>query len=216
GQSAVQDGAGAYVESQSLAYKGAPPAPPVEFAADAGPLDLRPGRPPELRVTNDKPRSVTLGAMKDPKARARLIHKFWHHELQAAELMAWAILRFTDTPEEFRRGLVRIMRDEIRHMGLYAEHLERLGFEVGDFPVRDWFWERVASTQTPVSFVALLGMGLEGANLEHTARFAGWFRTVGDEYGATAHEQIGRVEEGLVRFAIRTLRTATGSVSFET
>jgi len=212
----IDDWARDYVESTSLAYKCAPPEPPREFAKAASARDLRPGRPPELRVTTDKPRSVTLGAMKDPKARARLIHKFWHHELQAAELMAWGILRFPEQPEEFRRGLVRIMRDEIRHMGLYTEHLARLGFRVGDFPVRDWFWERVASTQTPVSFVALLGMGLEGANLEHTARFAGWFRTVGDELGAQAQEQIGREEVAHVRFATRWFRTWTGGVDFDT
>lgn len=212
----LDEWARAYVESTSLSYKCAPPNPPDAWAQNPVAMDLRPGRPQELRVTTDKPRSVTLGAMKDPKARARLIHKFWHHELQAAELMAWGVLRFVDTPEEFRRGLVRIMRDEIRHMRLYEEHLARLGYAVGDFPVRDWFWERVASTQSPVSFVALLGMGLEGANLEHTARFAGWFRTVGDELGAEAQEQIGREEVAHVRFATRWFRTWTGDVNFET
>jgi len=206
----------AYVESTSLAYKCAPPPPPDAFDAGATAVDLRPGRPVELVVSTEKPRSVTLGALRDAKARARLIHKFWHHELQAAELMAWGVLRFIDTPEEFRRGLVRIMRDEIRHMDLYAQHLERLGYQVGDFPVRDWFWERVASTQSPVSFVALLGMGLEGANLEHTARFAGWFRCVGDELGALAQEQIGREEVAHVRFATRWFRAWTGGVDFET
>jgi len=211
----IEEWARAYVESTSLAYKCAPPPPPENFAGEEA-QDLRPGRPPELRVSTDKPRSVTLGAMRDPKARARLIHKFWHHVPPAAELMPWGVLRFADTPEEFRRGLVRIMRDEIRHMGMYEEHMARLGYRLGDFPVRDWFWERVASTQTPVSFVALLGMGLEGANLEHTARFAGWFRTVGDELGAETQEQIGREEVAHVRFATRWFRTWTGGVDFET
>lgn len=214
--STIEEWARAYVESTSLAYKCAPPPPPGQFADQPLALDLRPGRPPELRVSAEKPRSVTLGALRDPKARARLIHKFWHHELQAAELMAWCLLRFVDAPEEFRRGLVRIMRDEIRHMGLYEEHLQRLGYGVGAFPVRDWFWERVASTKTPLSFVALLGMGLEGANLEHTARFAAWFRTVGDEPGAESQEQIGREEVAHVRFATRWFRQWTGGVDFET
>jgi uncharacterized ferritin-like protein (DUF455 family) len=174
-----------------------------------------PGRPPELHVTLDKPRSVKLGALQQPEARARLLHKFWHHELQAAELMCWAILRFPDTELAFRRGLLRICRDEIRHMRLYEEHIAALGFRVGDFPVRDWFWERVPTCQTPLQFVALLGMGFEAANLEHTPRFASWFRAVGDEAGAVVQEQVGREEVAHVRFATRWFRTWAGSADFD-
>lgn len=159
---------------------------------------------------------MKLGALQNPRSRAELIHKFWHHELQAAELMCWAILRFVDTPLSFRQGLVRICRDEVRHMGLYSSHLETLGFQVGDFPVRDWFWERIPTCQTPLQFVALLGMGLEGANLEHTERFATWFRTLGDERGAAIQDQVGLEEVAHVRFATRWFREWTGDVDFAT
>ena len=57
--------------------------------------------------------------------------------------MAWAVLAFPETPLEFREGLVRIALDEIRHMRIYAEQIARLGYRVGSFAVRDWFWERV-------------------------------------------------------------------------
>ncbi len=130
--------------------------------------------------------------------------------------MCWAVLRFPDTPAEFRRGLLRIARDEIRHMALYEEHLRTLGHELGSFDVRDWFWERVPSCTTPLEFVAFLGMGLEGANLEHTERFATWFRAVGDERGAEIQDQVGREEVAHVRFATRWFRTWTGDVDFAT
>jgi uncharacterized ferritin-like protein (DUF455 family) len=204
----------AYLTSLSLEHKCAPPPVPGSWLAAGEPVDLRPGRPTELEVTLAKPRSVKLGGLRAVQARAELIHKFWHHELQAAELMCWAVLRFPETPLEFRRGLLRIAKDEIRHMRLYEEHLTALGYGVGSFPVRDWFWERVPTCQSPLEFVAFLGMGLEGANLEHTERFAGWFRTVGDERGADIQEQVGREEVAHVRFATRWFREWTGDVDF--
>ena len=124
-----------------------------------------PGRPAALRLVARAPKTRGL---RSPLARARALHTFLHHELQAAELMAWALLAFADAPQEFREGLARIAGDEVRHMGMYAGHIERLGHGVGEFPVRDWFWERVPSARSPVEFVATMGLGLEGANLDHS------------------------------------------------
>jgi uncharacterized ferritin-like protein (DUF455 family) len=204
-----------YVLSTSLAEKREPPPPGLEFENVPEAADLRPGRPPELVLTDAKPKSMKLGAIVNPKKRAELVHKFWHHELQAAELMCWAILRFPEAPKEFLRGLLRVCRDEIRHMALYEEHLELLGFRIGDFPVRDWFWERVPLSESPLSFTAFVGMGLEAANLEHTERFATWFRTVGDERGAEIQDQVGREEVAHVRFATRWFKEWTGGVDFD-
>ena len=81
--------------------------------------------------------------------------------IQAAELMAWAILAYPDTPLAFRDGLLKIALDEVRHMRLYRAHIERLGYRVGDFAVRDWFWMRVPTCPDPASFVAVMGLGLE-------------------------------------------------------
>ncbi len=52
-----------------------------------------------------------------------------------------------------------------------------------------------------MGFVAALGIGLEGANLDHTARFAERFRAVGDEAGAALQERICAEEVPHVRFA---------------
>jgi uncharacterized ferritin-like protein (DUF455 family) len=129
--------------------------------------------------------------------------------------MCWALLRFSDAELAFRKGLLRVWRDEVRHMGLYQEHIEVLGFSLGDFPVRDWFWQRVPAAETKVMFVALLGMGLEAANLEHTPRFAQWFRAAGDERGALLQERIGREEVAHVRFATEWYKRWAGELDFE-
>lgn len=204
-----------YVASESLAYKLAPPAPPRLFAAGAAPRRLaKPGRPPELRVTPRAPKAPGPEAIRAPQKRAALVHTFFHHELQAAELMCWAVLAFSDAPEAFRLGLTGVMRDELRHMGFYAEHLAALGARFGDFPVRDWFWQRIPAATSPESFVATVGMGLEGANLDHAARFAERFRAVGDEHGAAIQERIGAEEIPHVRFALRWFERFTGEVTF--
>jgi uncharacterized ferritin-like protein (DUF455 family) len=107
------------------------------------------------------------------------------------------------------------MQDEIRHMRLYQDYLEAARYPLGSFPVRDWFWERVITVERPESFVALLGMGLEGANLEHTIRFAEWFRSVGDQRAAEIQDQIGREEVAHVGFATRWFTHFTGGVDFD-
>lgn len=203
-----------YITTRELAHKLGPPAAPEHFETAAPARRVTaPGRPPELEIVSKSRHS--RGRFRGPKARARLLHTFMHHELQAAELMCWALLAFPATPEAFRRGLVRITLDEVRHMGLYREHIESLGFAVGEFPVRDWFWERVPRCDGPASFVAVLGMGFEGANLDHSQTWAARFREAGDEAGAVAQERVGREEVAHVRFAARWFTEWTGGQDFD-
>ncbi len=171
-----------------------------------------PGRPRELRVVQRRERGRSLRTV---EGRARALHTFFHHELQAAELMAWALLAFPDTPREFRDGLVRIALDEVRHMHFYARAIEGLGHHVGDFAVRDWFWSRVPACASPTAFVAVMGLGLESANLDHSAAFAARFREAGDEEGARVQELVGLEEIAHVRFGARWFERFAGPVEFE-
>jgi uncharacterized ferritin-like protein (DUF455 family) len=204
-----------YITSAVLATKLAPPPLPEHLLSDCAPLRIaRPGRPVELRITTDKIKTPGAGALRDPSRRAALLHTFLHHELQAAELMCWALLAFPNTPAAFRRGLLGICHDEIRHMRMYAEHIERLGSRVGDFPVRDWFWQRVPAATTPSAFVAVMGLGFEAGNLDHTRRFAERFRAVGDAAGAELQEVVAREEIAHVAFAAHWFRQFEGELSF--
>jgi uncharacterized ferritin-like protein (DUF455 family) len=162
-----------------------------------------PGRPEGVRVLVRAARTPGPNALVRMDARAHLTHTFLHHELQAAELFAWAILAFPGTPRAFRAGLLRLCREELAHLALYRAHLRTLGHDYGDFPVRDWFWQRVGSCADAAAFVALLGLGLEGANLEHSARFAAAFRAAGDEEGARILERVEREEVAHVAFAVK-------------
>jgi uncharacterized ferritin-like protein (DUF455 family) len=202
-----------YVVSTSLDAKLRPPPIPEAWEERPAPRRLEgPGRPPELRVLS---RAGKARGLSTERGRAQALHAFFHHELQAAELMAWALLAFPDTPLEFKTGLLRIAQDEIRHMHMYAAEIERLGHRVGDFTVRDWFWQRVPTCADPVAFVALMGLGLESANLEHAASFAARFRAVGDTQGADVQEKVGLEEIAHVRFGVRWFTHFRGELTFE-
>lgn len=174
-----------------------------------------PGRPSVWEASPRAPRKVKRGALAHQERRCQLIHTFFHHELQAAELFAWAALRFPDSPEAFRKGLLTILDDELRHMRAYQDYLQERGVAVGSFPYRDWFWQRVPQVRSPVGFVALMGLGLEGGNLDHASRYARWFREAGDPEGAAVLEMVCEEEVRHVRFAAHWFRHFTGSLDFD-
>jgi uncharacterized ferritin-like protein (DUF455 family) len=202
-----------FVHTTTLAEKLTPPPVPLEWE-HAPPVRRieRPGRPHELSVVA---RARKTRGLASPAGRARALHTFLHHELQAAELMAWAVLAFPGTPRAFRAGLVRIAEDEARHMRAYAGQIERLGSGVGDFNVRDWFWERVPCCPDAASFVATMGLGFESANLEHSRSFAERFRAAGDDEGAEVQERVGREEVAHVRFGARWFAELRGDLTFD-
>ena len=195
-----------YVSSTDLEHKRRPgrptaaPAPPGSGPWE--PPDF-PGRPPELTVVARAPRAPRPGALVHTEQRARLLHTFWHHELQAAELFARALLAFPDTPVAFRAGLVDVLFDELAHMALYERELTRLGCAPGAFPVRDWFWERVPTATEPRAFLALVGLGLEAANLDHGETWARRLEAAGDPAAAAVQRRVAREEEAHVAFAAR-------------
>jgi len=213
-QGSVERWAWDYILTTSLAHKLAPPPPPDAWQSSAVARRLSaPGRPPELRVVVKAKKTRGLSA---PLGRARALHTFVHHELQAAELMMWALLAFPEAPLEYKEGLVRIALDETRHMRMFEKEIIRLGHIIGDFPVRDWFWERVVACRDPASFVAVMGLGLESANLEHAATFAQKFREAGDEESARVQEIVGLEEIAHVRFGVKWFTELTGGLDFAT
>ena len=215
-QGTVERWAFDYVSSADLSFKLAPPTPPDVWQDDAELLLLEsPGRDGSWKTTRRSPRTPGAAALARPQRRAELLHTFLHHELQAAELMCRSILAYPSTERAFRRGLLQICLDEIRHMAMYEEHLQRLGHRPGDFPVNDWFWSRVPTAADELQFVALMGLGFEGGNLDHTRRFAALFRAAGDEAAAELQERVGEEEIPHVAFAAHWFERWTGGLEFE-
>jgi uncharacterized ferritin-like protein (DUF455 family) len=143
----------------------------------------------------------SLKGMHDPAQRARLIHALANHELQAAELFAWALLAFPEAPPAFRRGLLGILADEQRHCRLYLERLAAHGERFGDHPVTGHFWNHLAAYTSPLAFVAAMGLTFENANLDFAGETAAALGSAGDRATAGVLEVVHREEIRHVAFA---------------
>ncbi len=165
-----------------------------------------PGRSPQLTIQPGRAVKVpSLEGMADPTQRARIIHALANHELQAAELFAWAILAFPEAHPEFRRGLASILDDEQRHTRMYLARLEAHGHALGDFPVSGYFWNKIGGLTSPMHFVSAMSLTFENANLDHTKDYAAAARRAGDLKTALVIERVERDEIEHVRFGYRWL-----------
>jgi uncharacterized ferritin-like protein (DUF455 family) len=198
----LRDFAQAVLQSEDLDVK---LAPPREELTDAEPGPAwraeGPGRPANLRIDPAvRPKVPAIQGMGDPRQRPRILHALANHELQAAELFAWALLAFPDAPPAFRRGLAGILQDEQRHTRMYRARLQDVGAELGDFPVNGYFWGKAREIQSPLAFLCAMSLTFENANLDHTVDYAEAARRAGDEKTAAVIDRVHRDEVEHVRF----------------
>jgi uncharacterized ferritin-like protein (DUF455 family) len=198
----LRDFARTVLETEDLAVKLAPPREPLTDE-QPGPAYRAegPGRPPELRLVEGlKVEVPSIEGMPDPAQRPRILHALANHELQAAELFAWALLAFPDAPPEFRRGLAGILQDEQRHTRMYIARLEDAGARFGGFPVNFYFWNKAVHIHSPLDFICAMSLTFENANLDHTVDYEKAARRAGDPKTAAVIEQVHRDEIEHVRF----------------
>jgi uncharacterized ferritin-like protein (DUF455 family) len=151
------------------------------------------------------------GKLQAPAARALALARFAHHELQAVELFAFALLRWPDIPEGLARGWHAVLLDEQRHAALYIERIEALGFTFESFaPHSDYLWKHVpaleAAADGPAAFLAAMGLTLEQANLDFSALYRDAFAEAGDPESAAVCAEVHRDEIDHVRMAATWLR----------
>lgn len=164
-------------------------------------LPDRPGREDSIRIEDGgRVRVPPASGMIDPKQKGRLLHAFANHELQAAELFAWAYLKYSDAPRGFRQGLLRILDDEQRHTRMYVARLTALGGHFGQFPLTGYFWNKSVGLDTPAHFVCAMSLTFENANLDHTIDYAEAARGARDEKTAALIDRVHLDEIDHVKF----------------
>lgn len=167
-----------------------------------------PVRPAELifaprRTAPAMPRPA---AFREPQKRAVAHHIMANHELQALEVMAFVLCAFPEAPEEFRRGMVRVMGDEQRHTRMHVERAAALGLRFGELPVNSYIWKKAQEYENVLDYLAGLPLTFEGRNLDHTLEFEEYFRQAGDERSAAVMRVIHRDEINHVAFGLEWLR----------
>jgi uncharacterized ferritin-like protein (DUF455 family) len=177
-----------------------------------------PGRPLWLPMVAVKPvpQAPTPLGLEDALSRGQALHSFAHHELQALELMALALLRFPEAPKAFRRGLVKILTDEQRHFRLYQERAEHWGVGLGDVGMGHFFWDTVAPIDTPADFVAALCLTYEQANLDFAKYWGDAFCAVDDVQSAAVLQEVYEDEISHVRHGVFWFDRLAGNCDFET
>ena len=150
----VREFAESVLRAETLADKLRPP--PADVVVDEG-AATEPGsvpplsRPPDLAIqVGGNVRVPPAKAWSDVAQRVRILHALANHELQAAELFAWAILAFGDAPADLRCGWLRILADEQRHCAMYVARLTAHGSRFGAFPVSGHFWTKTKDIATPL------------------------------------------------------------------
>jgi uncharacterized ferritin-like protein (DUF455 family) len=196
----IRDFVRALVTTEDLNLKLAPPPAGLTDEEPGPPLRIeRPGRPPELRFQRRIEVPSSAG-MPDPAQRPRILHALANHELQAAELFAWALLAFPEAPRDFRRGLLRILADEQRHTRMYIARTEDAGARFGDYPVSGYFWSKIEAITSPLRFLCAMSLTFENANLDHTIEYEDAARQAGDAKTAAVIERVHLDEIEHVRF----------------
>jgi uncharacterized ferritin-like protein (DUF455 family) len=214
----IREFAEAVLFSADMDLKLAPPErmtdrnPGAAVAAPAAP-----GRPTwlPLRSSRSIPDAPTPAGLVNERVRGLALHSFAHHELQALELMALALLRFPDAPQGFRRGLVKILGDEQRHFRMYTDRAEHWGVGLGEVGTGHFFWDTVANLDTPADFLAALSLTYEQANLDFSSHWEDAFRAVDDPVSADVLNQVYEDEIAHVRHGVAWFDRLNGGIQFE-
>jgi len=115
--------------------------------------------------------------------RAMALNSFANHELLAIEMMACALLVYphhTDELVRFKRGIINSLKDEQKHFSLYANRMNDMGYEFGDFELNHFFWRQMEKMKTPSEYLSVMALTFEAANLDFAHFYDRVFREEGD------------------------------------
>ena len=146
-------------------------------------LPENPGRSNVLRFDNQQVKFPRNTSFHLEEKRGLALHFFANHELLAIEMMAAALLIYPDTNKDMiqmKKGLIKTIQDEQKHLKMYIARMKEFGIEMGDFPLNDFFWRSMDKLKTPSHFYSAMAMTFEAANLDFAQFYEEGFRAVED------------------------------------
>ncbi len=179
----------------------------IEFDQSPQKRILSPKREGKIEFS-DKQAKFPKGHFHEKKRTAMALNAFANHELLAVEIMAYALSIFDhNTPElvRFKKGILSALKDEQKHFKLYANRMKQLGYEFGDFPLNDFFWNHMKDMKTPEEYLSMMAMTFEAANLDFSFHYEKIFRDLGDEKTADILKVVYEDEISHVGFGVNYL-----------
>lgn len=168
-------------------------------------LPARPARParPELKRPGELPkRKINRGTA----GRAALLHALAHIELNAIDLAADIVARFTGEalPRAFYDDWLTVADEEGKHYLLLARRLAELGVSYGDLPAHDGLWQAAEATAHDLlARLAVVPLVLEARGLDVTPAMIDKLLKVEDHDSAAVLQVIYRDEIGHVAIGKR-------------
>lgn len=150
-------------------------------------LPKSPGRVKKIEFDNSQVKFPKSSSFHLSDKRALALHFFANHELLAIEMMASALLMYPDIGSDmlqFKKGLVKTIQDEQKHLKLYMGRMKDFGVELGDFPLNDFFWRSMENLKTPTHFYSAMALTFESANLDFAQYYEKSFLAVEDNESA--------------------------------
>ena len=176
-------------------------------AGSGRPGPAGPARPERPALVS--PRDLPRRGLGSESGRASLLHAIAHIELNAIDLAADMVARFSDAPElDGRRDAFvgdwsGVCDDEARHFGMLQARLRELGHEYGDFSAHDGLWQAARDTAHDLAArLAIAPLVLEARGLDVTPGMIRRLDGAGDRKSADIlrtiyAEEVAHVEAGI-------------------
>ena len=171
-------------------------------------IPKNPGRNHRLQFDNKQIKFPKRGSFHQDDRRALALHFFANHELLAIEMMAAALIKYPDLNDDdllMKKGLIKTIHDEQKHLKLYLNRMEKLGIQLGDFPLNDFFWRQQENLKTPINFYSLMALTFESANLDFAIYYEMCFSEVEDKESAKIMQIVYEDEISHVALGVKWL-----------
>ncbi len=164
-----------------------------------------PGRPDKPDLV--PPRKLPKRRLGSREGHAALMHAIAHIEFNAVNLALDAVYRFQTMPRNYYFDWLGVACEEAYHFQLVREHLNRLGYEYGDFPAHNGLWLTTYETDhDPLVRMAMVPRTLEARGLDVTPGMMAKLRAIGDRRGVEILKILLRDEVGHVAVGTRWFR----------
>lgn len=149
------------------------------------------------------PETLNKPGLASNKGQAWLLHDLANIELQAAELFLRSLHEYPEAPSDFRHELADFCLEEVKHLKLCLDGLEKLGYSFGDFPIHYNLWNTCSKEDSLLDRIFIVHMYLEASGLDSGDLLLRRLNFTTDSYTFKAVKTIAEDEISHVLFGTR-------------